>query len=399
MRATALGWMWNVFASILYVDTLSFGIFAKKSKILCEILMFLYTHLKYLSLCWYGMEKQDPWLRAGCYVAKKYIEQYLSYARDDLSKLLSAHRDHDSKKESLVRALMRKNGIFGFDSTVLKDEFLLDHIGPIKFNNINIFQDLYLEEIRIYRENIQKLHLVLCAIGTYIDDLTQPYVSIRLDEEICIYTKADLVKLLEYMDIPAYVINQTSCAQMSFSESESLPSISQEKITFILTIEYFISTILDPLISRREKSLEYTFNKEIIESIMYGYLWFMDEQIDKYTALLEDDISNLDKKNISNIIRDWENNRKIIKKTYEDQLKTAQNIQELLEPMKLLRESMKYAAYTWGSFSFLSYEYDAAEELIDLARLLLDKCWLAVRLPKSENLVDKLTQYILSYKS
>lgn len=72
----------------------------------------------------------------------------------------------------------------------------------------------------------------------------------------------------------------------------------------------------------------------------------MDEQIDKYTALLEDDISNLDKKNISNIIRDWENNRKIIKKTYEDQLKTAQNIQELLEPMKLLRESMKYAAYT-----------------------------------------------------
>jgi hypothetical protein len=67
--------------------------------------------------------------------------------------------------------------------------------------------------------------------------------------------------------------------------------------------------------------------------------------------------------------------------------------------MKLLRECMRHAAYTGTSFSFLSYEYEDVDDLVELVRLLLSKYSLKMRLPKSDDLIAKFEKYVSSYKS
>lgn len=374
-----------------------FLVFLVKSQKSFEMMAFLYIFGKYLVLCWYVMEKQDPWLRAACYVVEKYVEQTIEYIRMEISELLSQSKNNDRRKILLMKNIFKDNNIpRWFDDFTLRDNLFKFYAGEFYGSTHDDFREIYTDSIQEYKLDMIKLNLIYHAIQIYLSDITKTAIQIPLwDENIVIEDKKSMLDFLSIVNIPDHIINQAKVSTLTTEESEHILSIDKDSFRFQLSCHQLITTILDPLIAKRQEELTWEYADETSE----GLLNTLSNKLNSYQDILENTEEKSNEWNdLNQFIKHIEASIEEVEKDYLKKLKQAQRIKQILNLFKLLKESIIYSSRSGKPFIFLQSEYRTEDDIVLLAEILLYEYKLKTKFPKWQRLLWNLRRYINSYK-
>jgi archaellum component FlaG (FlaF/FlaG flagellin family) len=347
------------------------------------------------------MEKQDPWLRAACYVVEKHIAQIIDYTRIEINDLLSQSKNNDKQKILFMKKVFKDNNIpRWFDDILLRDTLFKEYAGELYWTTHDNFRELYADSIKEYRINITKLNLIYNAVQTYLSDITKTVIHISVgNEHIAIKDKQNFLNFLSIINMPEHIIHKVEDSTLTLEESEYIKSIDEDSLRFQSSCYQFIVTILDPIIAKREEEILVEYNKESIENLSTMLLDTISNNILTYQNLLETvEESSKEWKDLQQIIKEYEAFFEETQKNYWKELKQAQRIKELLDPFKLLRESMIYSSRSGKPFVFLKSEYCTDEDIVLLADILLYEYKLKNKFPKWQKVLWNLKRYVNSYK-
>ena len=316
------------------------------------------------------MEKQDPWLRSACHVAKNAIEKELWYLRNNLRDLLISRDKNNTRNISIIQNILDNQNLSWVDDDSIQNHILETDLGQEAFSCLrSLEEDLY-QTIHDYRNSIIVFDMILNFVCKVIDhEHIATFKFFLWDIVISISQKDHLLSLFKQCCMPDDIVQAVLSTNMVFSDHHHI-NYPKEKILFQSVVTILRDKVLIPLL---EHYMYLSTNHYNTDAIYWLYILkknLFTKIKNRFELLLEDDVDDLVKENWLIHINNIQKDLLCAYVQYRSEIKYANTIKQLIELFTSLYQATQNSSETWEPFIYNKKTYNSYQDIVNLTNII-----------------------------